>query len=46
MAVGDILILAGLAGLAVALIAAPIAAVVLRKKGRAIAESIRREYEL
>lgn len=46
MSAGTILILAGLAGLAISLIAVPIAVVVLRKKGRKIAESIRAEYEL
>ena len=46
MSTGTVLILAGLAGLAISLIAIPIAVIVLRKKGQRSAESIRSEYEL
>lgn len=46
MSTGIVLILAGLAGLAISLIAIPITVIVLRKKGQRIAESIRSEYEL
>lgn len=46
MSTGTVLILAGLAGLAVSLIAIPITVIVLRKKRQRIAESIRSEYEL
>lgn len=42
---GDILILAGIAGLALAVIAAPVAVVVLRRQARKLSEQIQREYE-
>ena len=46
MTAAEILILVGGVGLALTLIATPITAAVLRKKGKAIAQSIREEYEL
>ena len=45
MASMEPLMIAGGAGLAVALVAIPIAIAVLRRQGKAIAERIRREYE-
>ena len=45
MSPGTILMIAGGAGLAVALVAIPIAIAVLRRQGKVIAERIRREYE-
>ena len=45
MGVGTILVIAGIAGLVLAVLAIPIAVAVLRRQGKAIAERIRREYE-
>ena len=45
MSVGTILVIAGIAGLVLAVLAIPIAVAVLRRQGKAIAERIRREYE-
>ena len=46
MTTSRILLLAGIAGLVLAAIAIPVAAVVLHRQGRAIAQSVHEEYEI
>ncbi len=45
MAIGDILILGGMAGAVISLILIPVCTVILRKKGKRLSDEIYRDYE-
>lgn len=45
MDLGNILVIAGIAGLVLTVIASPIAVVILRRQAKALSERIQQEYE-